>query len=196
MVDLADFKQTLDSRIRLFQLFKDDSANASLFKSVEKMIDAIGKGNKILVFGNGGSSTQSSHFAAELVNRFYFDRKPLPCIALNTDMANLTAIANDSDYKYVFSRQMEAIGKAGDLAIGLSTSGRSANVLEAFKQAKTMDIVTVGLCGNYTASLEEVETDVVISIPSKDTPSIQEMHLFILHTMAELLEKHFFGGEK
>jgi D-sedoheptulose 7-phosphate isomerase len=164
--------------------------------SVDKMIDALQRGNKIMVFGNGGSSTQSSHFAAELVNRFYFDRKPLPGIALNTDIANLTAIANDSDYKYVFSRQLEAIGKAGDVAIGLSTSGRSANVLEAFKQAKKMGIVTVALCGEHSASMSALETDVVISVPSNDTPSIQEMHLFVLHTIADLLEKHFFGGEK
>lgn len=161
--------------------------------AIEQIILSLEKGNKILIFGNGGSATQSSHFAAELVNKFYFERGPLPAIALSADYANLTCIANDSHYQFIFSRQIEALGKPGDIAIGLTTSGKSPNILQALEKARTMKLITIAICGNQTNDLEKINPDVLIKTPSNDTPTIQEMHLFILHFMAQILEQYFFS---
>lgn len=142
------------------------------------------------MFGNGGSATQASHFAAELVNRFRHDRSGLAAVALNTDTAALTSIANDSDYRYIFSRQIDALGREGDFAVGLSTSGRSSNVLEGFKTAKQKGLSTVCLCGSDTEALEPLNVDWLLSVPSKDTPAIQEIHLLFLHVLAGEVELH------
>jgi D-sedoheptulose 7-phosphate isomerase len=176
----------IDWRIEQLQRFK---TAAGLSEAIALMEEALNRGNKVLVFGNGGSSTQSSHFAAELVNKFYKERPALAAIALTTDVANLTSIANDMDYKYIFSRQVEALGQPGDIALGLSTSGKSANVLEGLARAADMGLKTVALCGEHTPDLQNQGIHVIISIPSKDTPVIQEMHLFVLHMIAEFLEK-------
>ncbi len=186
------FTQRIAMRLAQFDALKADT---TIYQAALRTEAALMQGNKILVFGNGGSATQASHFVAELVNRFYFNRKALPALALASDIANLTAIANDSDYRYVFSRQLEALGKPGDVAIGISTSGRSANVLEAFKIAKQMDLQTIALCGKFTGDLHNLAIDVIISIPSDDTPVIQELHLFMLHMLAEILEKNLFAGD-
>lgn len=188
-----EFKHKIELRVEQFNLLRGN--HDPLFRAVEKMEASLREGKKILVFGNGGSSTQASHLAAELVNKFYFQRDALAAMALTTDVANITSIANDMDYKFIFSRQLEALGRPGDVAVGLSTSGTSRNVLEAFKVAKRMNIQTVALCGQHTASLEELGVDVIVSVPCPDTPTIQEMHLFFLHAMAEILESHFFGGQ-
>lgn len=190
--EFVTFKEKVDLRVRQFQCFKDNSRINAIFAAVECMTGSLKKGGKILIFGNGGSSTQSSHFAAELVNKFYFERRPLPAIALTADSANLTSIANDTDYKYVFSRQLQALGKADDVAVGISTSGTSANVLEALRAAKAMKLKTIAVCGNHTGHLRQLDIDVIVPVPADDTPMVQEMHLFILHTMAEMLENHFF----
>ena len=189
--EFVTFKEKIDLRVQQFQCFKDNSRINAIFAAVECMTGSLKKGGKILIFGNGGSSTQSSHFAAELVNKFYFERKPLPAIALTADSANLTSIANDTDYKYIFSRQLEALGKADDVAVGISTSGTSANVLEALRAAKAMKLKTIAVCGNHTGHLQQLDIDVIIPVPADDTPMVQEMHLFILHTMAEMLENNF-----
>jgi len=187
------FKRKIDLRIEQLQQFKD---NKRVFEAVKLAEDSLKKGNKMLIFGNGGSAAQSSHFAAELVNKFYFERKTLPAIALTTDTAALTSIANDTDYKYVFSRQLEALAKENDIAVGLTTSGKSPNVLEALHRAKGMNLKTAAICGDNLEYLHKLNIDVIISVPSDDTPVIQEMHLFILHTMAEMLEKRFFAKDK
>jgi D-sedoheptulose 7-phosphate isomerase len=193
---LNEFKNKIDIRIAGFRLLQEESNSRAIFSALEFMTESLEKGNKILVFGNGGSATQASHFAAELVNKFYFERKPLCAISLASDIANLTSIANDSEYKYIFSRQLEALGKPGDVALGITTSGRSPNVLDALDKARKMNMKTIALCGNNTAPLIPLDIHAVIPIPLNDTPTIQELHLFILHTWAELLEKKFFSGEK
>jgi len=180
----------IDIRLEGFCLLKD---NVQIVQAVELASRVLRRGDKVLVCGNGGSATQASHFAAELVNKFYFARGALAAVSLNTDIANLTAIANDSDYRYVFSRQVEALGRNGDILVGLTTSGSSPNVLEAFKWAQRMGIATIALCGSRSQSLQELGLDIVIPVPSSDTPTIQEMHLFILHMMAECLELELFG---
>ena len=188
--------QAIDLRIRQFQHLKD--SHHRVFEAVALMESALRSGNKILVFGNGGSAAQSSHFAAELLNKFYFDRPGLPALALTTDNAAITSIANDTDFKYVFSRQVETLGKAGDIAFGLTTSGKSANVIEALLKASRLNLKTIALCGNITRPLEnpDLKLDVIIPVPSTDTPLIQEMHQFILHSLAEMLERKFFAGDQ
>lgn len=143
-------------------------------KEAAKCIDALKKGKKIFICGNGGSATQSSHFAAELIGKYKYNRKALPAIALTNDMASITAIANDYGYKYVFTRQLEALANPGDVLIALSTSGRSENVLNAIKWAKENDIIVIDLPreGNRTSL-------------------IQEYHIVMLHELAELIEEAF-----
>ena len=193
---MNNWTKTIDLRIRQFQLLKDNTQ--PVLEAVALIEKSLGKGNKVLVFGNGGSAAQSSHFAAELVNKFYFERKGLPALALTTDTSALTSIANDSDFKYVFSRQLESLGKPGDIAIGITTSGKSANVIEALLKAKQLRLKTIALCGNNTKPLENpaLNIDVIIPVLTTDTPLIQEIHLFILHSMADMLERKFFAGDQ
>lgn len=183
-------KGKIDSRIKILNKLKE---NKTIFKATDLVKSFLKKGNKILVFGNGGSATQSSHFASELVNKFYFEREGLPAIALTSDVANLTSIANDFDFKYVFSKQVQAIGNKDDISIGITTSGKSKNVIEALKVSKKLKLKTIVLCGENVELFEKLGIDVIISVDSDDTPAIQEAHLFILHTMAEKLEKELFG---
>jgi D-sedoheptulose 7-phosphate isomerase len=183
-------KTRIVRRQKVLEEFKENTQVAEALRIME---EAIKQGNKVLVFGNGGSATQASHFAAELVNKFYLARPGMPAVALPADTAAVTSIANDFDFKYVFSRQIEALGKADDIALGISTSGRSANVIEALKTAKRLHLKTIALCGNHTESLDGLAIDQIIAINTDDTPVIQEMHLFVLHFMAEMLEKRLFG---
>lgn len=193
---MTTWRKTIDLRIRQFQHLKDN--NQPVFDAVALIEKSLRKGNKVLVFGNGGSAAQSSHFAAELVNKFYFERGGLPAIALTTDTAALTSIANDTDFKYVFSRQLESLGKPGDIAVGITTSGKSPNVIEALLRAKQLKLKTIAICGNNTRPLDNpaLNIDVIIPVQTTDTPLIQEIHLFILHSMADMLERKFFAGDQ
>lgn len=149
--------------------------------------DAVQAGNKLLFFGNGGSAADAQHFAAELVVRYRYDRKALPAIALTTDTSTLTAGANDLGYDRVFSRQVEALARPGDVAIGITTSGRSPNVLEAFRAARQMDVRTVAFTGAEGGDLEAF-VDQVLIVPSRVTARIQEMHLTFGHMLCGALE--------
>ncbi|QJA05958.1 SIS domain-containing protein [Thermosulfurimonas marina] len=150
------------------------------------------RGGKLLIFGNGGSAADAQHLAAELVNRFRRERSPLPALALTTDTSILTAIGNDYDFELIFVKQIEALGRPGDIALGISTSGRSANVIRALSRARELDLYTVGLGGGDGGRLPEV-CDLVLLVPSNETPRIQEGHLLFLHLFAELLEEACFG---
>ncbi len=187
---LEELKKKVELRQAVLEEFKEDRCIGAALQIIE---NAIKQGNKVLVFGNGGSATQASHFAAELVNKFYLVRRGMPTVALSADTAAVTSIANDFDFKYVFSKQIEALGREGDIALGISTSGRSANVVEALKIAKTLNLKTIALCGNHTGSLDGLGIDQIIPINTDDTPIIQEMHLFVLHFLAEKLEQSFLG---
>jgi len=184
-------KEKIDLRIEQFNRIKEDK---NILKAADILETGLKGGKKALIFGNGGSSTQASHFAAELVNKFYFERAGLPAIALTDNTANITSIANDSDFRYIFSRQVEAIGQKGDTAIGISTSGKSENVLKALKVSRDLGLKTIMLCGENGKAADELGIDIVISINSSDTPVIQEMHLFILHIFAEIVEKRIFSA--
>jgi len=145
-----------------------------------------------LLCGNGGSAADAMHITAEFVGNFYRPKRALSAICLNTNAANMTSLANDSDYRFIFSRQVEAIGAPGDLLIALTTSGKSANVLEAVTAAKLQGISTMVLCGKNT---EKLQSDYVIAVPSADTPRIQEMHMLIGHFFAQCAEDYFLDGE-
>jgi len=163
-----------------------------ILQVVELTKEVFLKGGKLLIFGNGGSAADAQHLAGELVNRFKMERRPLPAIALTTDTSVLTAISNDYDFSLVFAKQIQALGKEGDLALGISTSGRSPNVIEGLKTAKEMGLYTVGLSGGSGGEMTNY-CDYLILVPSKDTPRIQEGHLLFLHLFSELLELALFG---
>ena len=154
---------------------------------------AIRDGSKLLIAGNGGSAADSQHLAAEFVNRLTKDRRALPAIALTTDSSALTAIANDSQFDKVFSRQIEALGKAGDVFLGISTSGNSKNIFLALKTAKNMGLITIGLTGANEESLMCGLPDYCIHIPIQNTMHIQEAHLVVEHIFAAIVESELEG---
>jgi D-sedoheptulose 7-phosphate isomerase len=155
------------------------------------LIDAFRAGKKVLLFGNGGSAADAQHIAAEFVGRFAFDRAALPALALSVNTSCVTAIGNDYGFDVVFSRQIEALAQSGDVAIGISTSGNSPNVLRAMATAKKMGLHTVGLTGSKGNKLTAA-VDHCITVPSNETPRIQECHILIGHIISELVEKAIF----
>ena len=165
----------------------DGSADA-IAATVDAMRRSLSNGGKILVFGNGGSAADSQHFAAEMVGRFRIDRQPLPAIALTTDTSVITSIANDFAYDRVFVRQVEAFGRPGDVALGITTSGRSPSVLEALAQARRQELTTVALVGSHIAGVNAL-ADISIPVPAADTARIQEAHRTTLHIICELIEE-------
>ena len=158
----------------------------------DEIVRAYQKGNKVVWFGNGGSAADAQHLSAELVGKFYLGRSPLESIALTTDTSILTAIANDHDFSEVFARQVEALVNQGDVAIGISTSGDSLNVIRGIEQAKRAGAVTVALTGATGGKLK-ASADYLLAVPSTDTPRIQESHLVIGHIICYLVEKELFG---
>jgi len=149
---------------------------------------SVRAGGKVLLFGNGGSAAEAQHFAAELVNGMrHRGRPPIPAIALTTDTSSLTAIGNDRGFALVFSRQVEALGRPGDVAVALTTSGTSPNIVEALKMARAKGLLTVGLTGEGGGQVAPL-ADHLLDVPSRSTPRVQEAHLFILHILAEKLE--------
>jgi D-sedoheptulose 7-phosphate isomerase len=157
----------------------------------EILISAVKQGNKVLLFGNGGSAADAQHIAAEFVGRFAFDRPALPALALSVNTSCVTAIGNDYGFDQVFSRQIEALARAGDVAIGISTSGNSANVLLAVSTAKKMGLHTVAFTGLAGGKLKSA-VDYCIRVPSNETPRIQECHILIGHIISELVEREVF----
>ncbi len=169
------------------------SQYASLIKEVSELIvSSFRNGNKLLLMGNGGSSSDASHIAGEFVNRFQKDRPPLPAIALNTDMAVITSIGNDYGFNLVFSRQVETLAKEGDIVIAISTSGNSPNVIAAVETARKMGITTIGLTGGNGGSLATL-VDYAFVVPSKATPRIQEVHITLGHVICQVVEDALFG---
>ncbi|MDB5029741.1 D-sedoheptulose 7-phosphate isomerase [Mucilaginibacter sp.] len=167
-----------------------DTLAPDIEKACDMITTAIKNGNKVLVAGNGGSAADAQHIAAELSGRFVKDRKALPGIALTTDTSALTSIANDYGYEYVFSRQLEALAQPGDLFIGISTSGNSQGVLNAFKTAKAINCNTLGLSGRDGGQMNGL-CDLNIIIPSTITARIQEMHILIGHILCKAVDDLF-----
>lgn len=162
-----------------------------LSRIAELMTNALREGNKIMLFGNGGSAADSQHLAAEFINRFKLERPAMPAIALTTDTSVMTAIANDYCYENIFSRQIEAIGQVGDVAIGFTTSGSSGNVIKAIITANEMGITTVGFTGLDGGKVKEC-SEVCLQVPSNSTPRIQEVHITAGHALCEVVEHELF----
>lgn len=172
-------------------LLRSAEVVSSIAKVSELLVSALRQGNKALLFGNGGSAADAQHIAAELVGRFVLDRPGLPALALTVNSSTVTAIANDYGFDEIYSRQLEALGRPGDVAVGISTSGNSGNVLRAVSKAKELGLHTVGLTGDSGGRLKSI-VDNCICVPSSETPRIQECHILIGHILSELVERELF----
>lgn len=156
-------------------------------------IDCLTRGGKIIFCGNGGSAADSQHLAAELVGRYKINRSSMAAVSLTVNTSTITAIANDFGYEHIFSRQLEGIGKTGDCLVGISTSGNSQNIVNAFLKAKEMQIKTIALTGEGGGKMKDM-ADICLNVPSAVTNNIQEMHIASGHILCEIVEKHFFGN--
>ena len=175
--------ESLEVKKRFFE------AHAARIVALADLIaERVRKGGKVLVFGNGGSAADAQHFAGELVGRFTKEGPPIPALALTTDTAIMTAVGNDYGYEHIFKRQVEAHARPDDIAVGISTSGNSTNVLEAMEVAKARGVLTVGMTGEDGGKLAAL-VDHLFAVPSKDTPRIQEAHHLMNHILCELLEE-------
>jgi len=190
------------SENRISQIFNDSIdtltesklLEKSIQKTIESIISCFENGNKLIVFGNGGSAADSQHFAAEFVGRFLSERLSLPSISLTTDTSILTALGNDYSFENIFSRQCESIVKQNDIVFGISTTGKSVNVINGINTAKNQGAITIGLLGSGGGKLNEI-VDIPITIPSNSTPRIQESHRVILHIICEIVEEHFVNNK-
>jgi D-sedoheptulose 7-phosphate isomerase len=162
-----------------------------IVKVIDVITAALKKGNKILLFGNGGSAADAQHLAAEFVNRFLIERPPLPAIALTTDSSVLTSIANDYEFNEIFSKQIRAIGQPGDIAWGLSTSGNSPNVLKGLEAAKKLGLTTIALTGRDGGEIAKA-ADYSLNVSSKLTPRVQEAHITAGHVICEMIDYKLF----
>jgi len=176
--------------IRVKEAFVNENLS-KLVNVVEAIIAALKAGNKILIFGNGGSAADAQHIAAEFVNRFVIERPPLPAIALTTDTSIITSIGNDYDFSEIFSKQIRAIGQPGDIAWGISTSGNSANVLKALEVAKKMDLVTIAFTGKDGGNIAKI-ADLSVNVSSSVTARIQEVHITAGHAICDLVDIKLF----
>jgi len=193
VIETESIAKLLQDSIDVKQLMLADQAMlASIADVALRCVETLRAGNKLLLAGNGGSASDAQHIAAELVGRFEIDRKGLPAIALTTNASQLTAISNDYGYEAVFSRQVEAFGAKGDLFIGLSTSGNSANVVAAAEVAKAQGLMIVGMTGASGGKLESL-CDVCLKIPSTNTARIQESHITVGHILCAQIERELFS---
>ena len=169
----------------------DEALLTRLEQVVAACVQAFRNGGKVLFCGNGGSAADAQHLAAELSGRYYLDREPLYAEALHVNTSYLTAVANDYDYDEVYARMVRAAGRAGDVLIAMSTSGNSENVLRAIADAKKLDMIVVGMTGESGGKMRD-ECDILLNVPSQDTPRIQEAHMLLGHLLCELIEKQVF----
>ena len=172
-------------------IYNDENLLLEIEKVVKLSIKLYNKKNKLILAGNGGSASDAQHISAELVGRYNFDRPSLPALALTTDTSALTAIGNDYGYDKIFSRQLEGMGQKGDIFIGISTSGNSLNIIEAFITAKEKGITTVALTGRDGGEMAKM-ADIALVVPSNSTPRIQESHILIGHILCDLIEQEIF----
>lgn len=190
MVKISD--QIFSSIQTKVNLLKDFDQIRSLELAGRHIINAFNNGNKILIAGNGGSAADAQHFAAELVGRFTVQRKGLSAIALTANSSNVTAIANDFGYDEVFKRQLEALGKPGDIFFPISTSGNSENLIKALEWGKSDGLINIGLLGKGGGRMKEY-CDISIIVPSDNTQNIQEAHIMIIHIICQMVDEAFAG---
>ena len=173
------------------EILNSDQLLRSIENAAETIIEAYKNKNKVLFCGNGGSAADAQHLAAELSGRFYYDRPPLAAEALHVNTSYMTAVANDYSYDEVYARYIAGAGNSGDILVGLSTSGNSKNILKAMEQAKKMGMKTISLTGGTGGEMKKV-SDILINVPSNDTPRIQESHIMIGHIICEIVESTLF----
>lgn len=184
---VAKTRAALDGAIAVHARVRDGGLQA-VADAAALLVDVFGRGGRVLVFGNGGSAAQAQHFAAELVGRFEAERRALAAIALSTDTSALTAIGNDYGFDRVFARQVEALGRPGDVALGISTSGRSANVIRGLQAARAAGLATIGLTGRDGGDMGR-HVDVHVNVPDTSTARVQEAQLTLLHVLCSLVEQ-------
>lgn len=161
-------------------------------KAAKTIIETYKQGGRVYFCGNGGSAADAQHLSAELSGRFYFDRKPLAAEALHVNTSYMTAVANDYSFELVFAREVEAFCKKGDVLVGISTSGNSKNVIRAFETAKAKGVTTIAMTGKGGGNMASL-SDILIAIPSNDTPRIQESHIMAGHIICQIVEEELFG---
>lgn len=189
---MNEIKNIISESISLKQSLLNNDVIVDTIQQVTKtVIECFKKGNRVWFCGNGGSAADAQHLAAEFSGRFYKDRKALPSEALHCNTSYLTAVANDYGYEHVYERLLEGVGQKGDVLFGISTSGNSLNIVNAFKKAKEIGITTVGLTGINEGKMSPL-SNFIINVPSEITPRIQEMHILVGHIICELTEKELF----
>lgn len=185
-----DFLKRLTEESKILNSLIDktvEEQRENILKAVEIIIKSVSKGGKILLFGNGGSAADAIHIAGEFSGTFSKEEKGIPSIALPSNLSSLTALANDRGYQFVFSAQIEALGRRRDVAWGLTTSGRSINVIEGLKKAEKLGLFTICMCGEYTELVKFC--DVILSVPSSNTQRIQEVHMFLGHIIWQAVKE-------
>ncbi|MCK5708458.1 MAG: D-sedoheptulose 7-phosphate isomerase [Candidatus Aureabacteria bacterium] len=187
-------KNSFSDHIEIVKAQSSGDSSEVLCSIAERIIGAFKNGKKVIMFGNGGSAADAQHIAAEFIGRFQQERYALPAIALCTNTSNLTCISNDYGFEHVFERQVEALGKNGDISIGFSTSGGSVNVINAQKKAKELGLCTVAFIGKKSSPLESI-CDIVYKVPSDNTARIQESHILASHILCNVVERSLFKDE-
>ena len=182
-------QDSIDTKRRLAE---DEALAKKIEQVAEICVNAFRNGSKVMACGNGGSASDAQHLVGELVGRYKIERDGIPAIALNSNVAVMTALGNDYNYDYIFSKQVKALGSTGDVLFGISTSGNSANIIRAFEQAKKQGIYTVSLTGSKGGRLKDI-SDCNINVPSDDTPRIQEAHILVIHTVCGLVERELYN---
>lgn len=194
-MDNSTIKENIKSSLEVKQkLFDDQEIQDRINDLAQKIIEVYKKDGKVLFCGNGGSAADAQHLAAEFSGRYYYDRPPLFSEALHVNTSYMTAVANDYSFNTVYERLIKAMGRKGDVLIALSTSGNSQNVINALIQANKADMLTVGFTGESGGKMKE-HCDILINIPSTNTPRIQECHMLIGHTICEIVEQGLFPKE-
>ena len=186
------FRASLETKQKALEVLPD-----AITAAADTIVRSLLAEGKVLACGNGGSAGDSQHFSSELLNRFERERPSLPAIALTTDSSTLTSIANDYSYNEVFSKQVRALGRAGDVLLAISTSGNSRNVIEAIKVAHQRNMKVVALTGRDGGAMRELlqDGDIEICVPSQVTARIQEVHLLVIHCLCDLIDSRLFGGD-
>lgn len=184
------FAESIETKMQAAEVLPEEISRAG-----QRMVDSLLNGGKILTCGNGGSAGDAQHFSSELLNRFERERPALPAVALTTDSSTLTSIANDYSYNEVFSKQVRALGNAGDVLLAISTSGNSANVIQAIQAAHDRDMAVIAMTGRQGGEMARLLTDndVELRVPAQSTARIQEVHLVIIHALCDLIDQQLFG---
>lgn len=189
---MTDIKEIIEKSIAVkVNLLNDSNLLTAIELCADKINDALKNGHKILFCGNGGSAADAQHLAAEFSGRFYQDRKALPAEALHVNTSYLTAVANDYSFDVVYSRLIDGIGNEGDILVGISTSGNSKNILNALEMANSKGMLTIAMTGESGGQIKNV-SDILLNVPSNDTPRIQESHILIGHIICQLVEEKYF----